>query len=71
MLLGPEICCTPAPQKPRDDRKLQTAKNIASMLKNSSAISSKKQLPKSQAKSAKPSSVRRCGFVCSMFSLFG
>ncbi|XP_042011043.1 protein TPX2-like [Salvia splendens] len=56
---GPEICCTPAPQKPRDDRKLQTAKKIASLLKNPSAISSKKQLPKSQANSAKPSSVRR------------
>ncbi|KAL1555614.1 protein TPX2-like isoform X1 [Salvia divinorum] len=56
---GPEICCTPAPQKQRDDRKHQTAKKIASMLRNPSAISSKKQLPKSQAKSAKPSSVRR------------
>ncbi|KAG6419495.1 hypothetical protein SASPL_121717 [Salvia splendens] len=55
---GPEIYCTPAPQKQRDDRKLQTAKKIASMLKNPSAVNSKKQLPKSQAKSAKPASVR-------------
>ncbi|XP_057792437.1 protein TPX2 isoform X2 [Salvia miltiorrhiza] len=56
---GPEVCCTPAPQKQRDDRKLQTSKKIASMLKNPSAINSKKQLPKSQSKSAKPASVRR------------
>ncbi|KAG6416894.1 hypothetical protein SASPL_124335 [Salvia splendens] len=58
---GQEIYCTPAPQKQGGDRKLQTAKKIASMLKNSSATSSKKQLPKSQAKSAKPASVRRDG----------
>ncbi|KAG6383195.1 hypothetical protein SASPL_157060 [Salvia splendens] len=56
-----EIYCTPAPQKQGGDRKLQTAKKIASMLKNPSATSSKKQLPKSQAKSAKPASVRRDG----------
>ncbi|KAH6833906.1 targeting protein for XKLP2 [Perilla frutescens var. hirtella] len=55
---GPEVCCTPAPQR-KDDKKLQTAKKIASILKNPSAINSKKQLPKSQAKSAKPASVRR------------
>ncbi|KAL1560663.1 protein TPX2-like [Salvia divinorum] len=56
---GPEIYCTPAPQKQSEGRKPQTAKKIASILKNPSAINSKKQLPKSQAKSAKPASVRR------------
>ncbi|KAK6134913.1 hypothetical protein DH2020_031333 [Rehmannia glutinosa] len=56
---GPEVCCTPAPQKPIESKKTQTAKKIASILKNPSALNSKKQLPKSQAKSTKPTSVRR------------
>ncbi|KAK6157170.1 hypothetical protein DH2020_011418 [Rehmannia glutinosa] len=56
---GPEVCCTPAPQKPIESKKTQTAKKIASILKNPSALNSKKQLPKSQVKSTKPTSVRR------------
>ncbi|KAI3457208.1 hypothetical protein Pfo_013871 [Paulownia fortunei] len=56
---GPEVCCTPAPQKQTENKRVQTAKKIASMLRNPSAINSKKQLPKSQVKSTKPASVRR------------
>ncbi|KAK6151744.1 hypothetical protein DH2020_014379 [Rehmannia glutinosa] len=56
---GPEVCCTPAPQKQIESKKTQTAKKIASILKNPSALNSKKQLPKSQVKSTKPTSVRR------------
>ncbi|KAL7128966.1 hypothetical protein ABFS83_13G030800 [Erythranthe nasuta] len=55
----PEVCCTPAPQKQNENKRVQTAKKIASMLRNPSAINSKKQLPKSQVKSTKPASVRR------------
>ncbi|KAL8468785.1 hypothetical protein ACS0TY_031833 [Phlomoides rotata] len=58
-LQGPEICCTPALLKKKENSKVQTAKKIASMLRNPSALNSKKQLPKSQAKSTKPVSVRR------------
>ncbi|KAK2988497.1 hypothetical protein RJ640_014510 [Escallonia rubra] len=42
-----------------DPKKQQTAKKIASIVKNPSALKSKNQLQLSQAKSIKPSSVRR------------
>ncbi|EYU42139.1 hypothetical protein MIMGU_mgv1a002029mg [Erythranthe guttata] len=58
-LVLPEVCCTPAPQKQNENKRVQTAKKIASILRNPSAINSKKQLPKSQVKSTKPASVRR------------
>ncbi|KAL3647109.1 hypothetical protein CASFOL_008077 [Castilleja foliolosa] len=57
--VGTEVCCTPAQPKQIENRRTQTAKKIASILKNPSALNSKKQLPKSQAKSTKPASVRR------------
>ncbi|KAL3645451.1 hypothetical protein CASFOL_010631 [Castilleja foliolosa] len=57
--VGPEVYCTPAPQKQIENKRTQTAKKIASILKNPSALNSKKQLPKSQAKSTKPNNVRR------------
>ncbi|KAG8386856.1 hypothetical protein BUALT_Bualt03G0192500 [Buddleja alternifolia] len=58
---GAEVCCTPTPQKQTtENNKVQTAKKIASMLRNPLAINSKKnQLQKSQAKSTKPASVNR------------
>ncbi|PIN15194.1 hypothetical protein CDL12_12171 [Handroanthus impetiginosus] len=59
LVQGPEIC-TPAQQKQTESKKVQTAKKIASILRNHSALNSKNQLQKSQAKSAvKPASVRR------------
>ncbi|KAL6553981.1 hypothetical protein OROMI_019654 [Orobanche minor] len=51
---GTEVCCTPAPQKLIESKKTQTAKKIVSILRNPSALNSKKQLPKSQVKSTKP-----------------
>ncbi|KAL2245824.1 UNVERIFIED_CONTAM: Protein TPX2, partial [Sesamum indicum] len=50
--------CTPAPQKQIENKKAQTAKKIASMLKNPSAMNSKNRLQKSQVNN-KPASVRR------------
>ncbi|CAA0816222.1 Protein TPX2 [Striga hermonthica] len=54
-----DACCTPAPQKPIENKKTQTAKRIASILKNPSQLNSMKKLPKSLVKSTKPASVKR------------
>ncbi|KAA8524340.1 hypothetical protein F0562_010763 [Nyssa sinensis] len=65
--VGAEAC---TPRKPptisrkvdlrqTDSKKHQTAKNIARMVRNPSALKSKNQLQLSQAKSIKPASVRR------------
>ncbi|KAL0354217.1 UNVERIFIED_CONTAM: protein TPX2 [Sesamum angustifolium] len=51
--------CTPAPQKQIENKKAQTAKKIASMLKNPSAMNSRNRLQKSQVNNNKPASVRR------------
>ncbi|KAL2483336.1 Protein TPX2 [Forsythia ovata] len=52
--------CTPAAQaKQMDSKKVQTAKKIASLLRNPSALKPKDRLQQSQIRSNKPASVRR------------
>jgi targeting protein for Xklp2 len=59
--------CTPKPamttsqkgDRVTDSKKHQTAKKIASLVRNPSALKPKSQLQSSQAKSIKPSSVKR------------
>ncbi|XP_051151988.1 protein TPX2 isoform X2 [Andrographis paniculata] len=54
LLQGTDVC-TPAPQKPTENQKLEAAKRIASKIKNVSAMTSKK----SKVKGTKTSSARR------------
>lgn len=60
-----KIICTPAAQaKKTDSKKAQTAKKIASLLRNPSALKPKDRL-QSQIKSNKPAtSVKRCDIFC-------
>ncbi|KAL3509324.1 hypothetical protein ACH5RR_028725 [Cinchona calisaya] len=68
--VGTEVC-TPAPTTnsgrnkslQTDSKKHQTAKKIASMLRNPSALKPKHQSQQSQAKSIKPASVRKDTYV--------
>lgn len=67
--VGTEACCTPKPTmmsqkggRVTDSKKHQTAKKIASLVRNPSALKPRSQLPSSQVKSIKPSSVKRLVF---------
>ncbi|XP_062150898.1 protein TPX2 [Alnus glutinosa] len=64
--VGTDACCTPKPTmtsqkggRVTDSKKHQTAKKIASLVRNPSALKPRSQLPSSQVKSIKPSSVKR------------
>ncbi|KAL2496851.1 Protein TPX2 [Forsythia ovata] len=56
--VGKEVC-TPAPANQTDSKNHQTAKKIASILRNPSALNAKNRLPKSQVKSSKPATATR------------
>jgi hypothetical protein len=67
--VGTDACCTPKPTmtsqkggRVTDSKKHQTAKKIASLVRNPSALKPRSQLPSSQVKSIKPSSVKRLVF---------